>query len=303
MELQQIRYFLSIDAHGSFSRAAGECAVSQPALTASIKKLETEIGGPLFYREGKRLVITPLGRLVRPALEQALAGTQSARDIAQNFKLLRQAPLRLGVLGSVGPMLLSRMFAAFHRKYPGVELTVQDGGTATLLQKLEAGEMDLALTSAPEPLADNFRSETLYCEPYVVAFAPGNALGRLDKVRLADVNGQPYVDRLSCEMREAVMALTRQSGVELYATFRSQREDWVEAMVLAGLGFAFMPLHSVRSSQLQHRPLVEPAVERKILAVDVRGRQRPQVAQLLIDELRNFEWESAAAASRQRTAA
>jgi len=303
MELQQIRYFLSIHAHGSFSRAAGECAVSQPALTASIKKLESEIGGPLFYREGKRLVITPLGRLVRPALEQALAGTQSARDIAQNFKLLRQAPLRLGVLASVGPMLLSRVFAAFHRKYPGVELTVREGSTAALLQKLEAGEIDLALTSAPEPMAGGFRSETLYCEPYVVAFAPGNPLGRLEQVRLADVNGEPYVDRLACEMREAVMALTRQSGVELYATFRSEREDWVEAMVLAGLGFAFMPLHSARSSQLHYRPLIEPAVERKILAVDVRGRQRPQVAKLLLEEMRCFEWEGATAAAKRRNAA
>jgi DNA-binding transcriptional LysR family regulator len=296
MELQQIRYFLSIHSHGSFSRAASECAVSQPALTASIKKLENEIGGPLFYREGKRLLMTPLGRLVRPALEQVVAGTQSARDIAQNFKLLRQAPLRLGVLGTIGPTLLSRVFARFHRNYPGVELTVQEGSNPELMQQLEVGEIDLAVTSTPEPLADNFRCETLFTEPYVVAFAPGNPLGRFEKVRLADVDGEPYVDRLSCELREAVMALTRQSGVNLYATFRSQREDWVESMVLAGLGFAFMPLHSVRSSQLQHRPLVEPKVERKVMAVDVRGRQRPEVAELLLEEMRRFEWQATAAA-------
>jgi DNA-binding transcriptional LysR family regulator len=295
MELQQIRYFLSIHAHGSFSRAASECAVSQPALTASIKKLESEIGGPLFYREGKRLVITPLGRLVRPALEQAVAGTQSARDIAQNFKLLRQAPLRLGVLGTIGPTLLSRVFAVFQRKYPGVELTVQEGSNQELMHRLEVGEIDLAVTSTPEPLTDNFRSEALFTEPYVVAFAPGNPLGRLQQVRLADVNGEPYVDRLSCELREAVLALTRQSGVELYATFRSQREDWVESMVLAGLGFAFMPLYSVRSSQLQHRPLIEPKVERKIMAVDVRGRQRAEVTELLLKEMRGFEWQASAA--------
>jgi DNA-binding transcriptional LysR family regulator len=67
-------------------------------------------------------------------------------------------------------------------------------------------------------------------------------------------------------------------------------------MVLAGLGFAFMPLHSVRSSQLQHRPLVEPKVERKVMAVDVRGRQRPEVAELLLEEMRRFEWQAPAAA-------
>lgn len=208
-----------------------------------------------------------------------------------------------GVLGTIGAVLLSRMFAQFHSKYPSVELTVQEGSTALLLQKLEAGEIDLAVTSTPEPLADPFRSEMLYAEPYVVAFAPGNPLGRFEQVRLADVDGEPYVDRLACELRETVMALTQQTGVKLYATFRSEREEWVESMVLAGLGFAFMPLHSVRSGQLQHRPLVEPAVERKIIAVDMRGRQRAQVAELLLKEMRSFAWQSAGSRPRPARAA
>lgn len=103
MELQQIRYFLAVQRHGSFSRASDECDVSQPALTLAVKKLEGEIGGELFHREGKRLVLTALGRLVQPALEQAVVGAQSARNIAENFHLLRQAPLRLGLQSTIGP--------------------------------------------------------------------------------------------------------------------------------------------------------------------------------------------------------
>lgn len=290
MELQQIRYFLAIQEHGSFSRAARECQVSQPALTAAIKKLETEIGSPLFFREGKRVVVTPLGRLVQPALEQALVGTESARDIAHNFRLLRQAPLRVGVMTTIGPGRLARFLDAYHRQHPGVELTVHDAALPVLQQKLESGELDLAVVSSPAPLDDGLRAEALYQEPYVVVFAPGHHLERLAEVRLADLAGEAYVDRLACEFREAVMAVCGERRIELYASFRSEREDWVEAMVLAGLGFAFMPRHSVRSSGLQQRPLVDPAVSRTVAVADVRGRQRSPAAKLFVDDLRAFSW-------------
>lgn len=290
MELQQIRYFLAIHSHGSFSRAADECDVSQPALTAAMKKLEAEVGGLLFHREGKRVVITPLGRLVQPSLEQALLGTESAHTIARNFKLLRQAPMRLGVMDTVGPHRVSRFLATFHRAHPGVELTVQDEGMPGLLQKLESGELDLAVLSTPQPLGETFRSEQLYTEPYVVIFAQGHRLGAFKEVRLADLDGEPYVDRLSCEYREEVMALASRSTVTLYAAFRSEREEWVEAMVLCGLGFAFMPRYAVRSPLLQVRPVVDPPIQRQIVVADVRGRRRSDAAKIFVEELKQFDW-------------
>lgn len=296
MELQQIRYFLAISSHGSFSRAAQECGVSQPALTAAMKKLETEIGGPLFHREGKRVVVTPMGRLVQPALQQVMQGTQSAATLARNFQLLRQAPLRLGALHTVGPARIAAFLSAFHRKHPGVEVTVQEGGVAGLLQLLEAGELDFAVTNVLQPPPDTFRSEILYTEPYVVICPPGHRLSRLQSVRLADVDGEAYVDRLACELREAVMAIAAERKVTLYACFRSERDPWVQAMVRAGLGFAFMPLNSVNPDGIAVRPLVEPEVERKIALVDVRGRQRSQAAKLFADEIRGFDWAARLAA-------
>ncbi len=296
MELHQIRYFLAVSRHGSFSRACAECEVSQPAFTQAVRKLENEVGAELFHREGKRLVLTPLGRLIRPALEQTVAGARSAHDVAQNFRLLRQAPLRLGVQSSIGPRRLATFFSQFHRAQPGVELAVEDGDRERLQQKLELGEIDLAVVSASTPVPDAFRTELLYVEPYVVVVPPGHRLGRLSDVRLADVHGEPYVDRLACEMREAVMALSRQAGVNLYAICRSDKEDWVEAMVLAGLGFAFMPAYSMRSPDLHWRALVDPPVSRDVVAVDCRGRSRSPAVKLFLEQIRAFEWQPDGAA-------
>jgi DNA-binding transcriptional LysR family regulator len=194
---------------------------------------------------------------------------------------------------TIGPTRVASFLSAFHRKQPGVEITVEDGSHGRLLEKLEAGALDIAVLGATPALPDAFRSETLYAEPYVVVLPAGHPLGRLQKIRLADVSGEAYVDRLACEMREAVMALTRERGIELYATFRSEREDWIEAMVLAGLGFAFMPAFSIRSRELQQRPLVEPQVQREVVAVDVRGRARSPAARLFLQEIQAHAWEPA----------
>lgn len=76
--------------------------------------------------------------------------------------------------------------------------------------------------------------------------------------------------------------------MELYAAFRSEREDWIESMVVAGLGFAFMPQYSVRLSGLLQRPLFDPRVERTVLLTDVRGRQRSLATKLFVSATSGF---------------
>lgn len=293
MELYQIRYFLSVCEHGSFSRAAEACEVSQPAMTAAIKKLEREIGSPLLHREGKRLIVTELGCRMRPHLEQVLGETQRAADVARNFHLLRQAPLRVGTMPTIGPARLSAFFSGFRLRSPGVELTVEEAPLPSLLRDLEAGELELAVISSPQPLADAFRVEPLYRERYVVAFPKGHDFERLEQVTLKDTSGKDYVDRLACELREIVMAVCRDRGVELYAAFRTDREDWIQSLVQAGLGFAFMPEHSVTSRSVLTRPLIDPPVERAVLAAEVRGRKRSPPAKLFFEALHAYPWAKA----------
>lgn len=290
MELRQIRYFLSICEHGGFSRAAEACGVTQPALTKAIKALEEDVGGAMFHREGRRLVLSELGQMVRPHL-QRLAGEQDAAlTVAKNFKLLKQAPLRVGILPTIGPARIGRFLGAFRDDNPGVELAVTEGSTDTLAKQLEHAELDIALANGIAGFGDPFRAEPLYNERYVVIFPPGHRFEKLDAVRLADLDGEDYVDRLACEMREMVMGVLGDRSIQLYAKFRSEREDWVQTMVLAGLGFAFMPEYSVTVGGLLSRPLVEPAVSRDVQAFEVRGRQRSPAAALFLQNMARFGW-------------
>ena len=272
MEMSQIRYVLAAAKALNFTRAAEDCNVTQPALTKGIKALEAELGAPLFHREGRGVMLSQFGQSMLPHLSQILSGADAARVLAQNFRLLEKVPLRLGVLSTVGHVRLARFLAAFEAAHAGIELAVSEGSVPDLRERLAGGVLDAAILTLDQEITAALRSRPLYSERYVVVFPPGHRLGQLNAVALSDLSGEPYVDRLACEMREMVMAVCEAEGVSLYARFRSEREDWVQAMVLAGIGFAFMPEYSVTLPGLIQRPLIAPEVAREVGLAYMPGR-------------------------------
>ena len=290
MEMSQIRYVLAAAKALNFTRAASDCNVTQPALTKGIKALEAELGAPLFHREGRQVMLSQFGQSMLPHLTQILAEADAARLLAQNFRLLEKVPLRLGVLSTVGHVRLARFLAGFEAAHAGIELAVSEGGAADLREQLAGGEIDAAILTLDGGVTATLRCRRLYSERYVVVFPPGHRLGQLNAVALSDLSGESYVDRLACEMREMVMAVCEAEEVELYARFRSEREDWVQAMVLAGIGFAFMPEYSVTLPGLVQRPLIAPEVTREVGLVHMPGRPFTPAMEAFVRAVDGFGW-------------
>jgi DNA-binding transcriptional LysR family regulator len=284
MEMHQVRYFLAVTETRSFTRAAERCAVSQPALTAAIKKLEEELGGPLILRERGGAKLTALGQHVLPRFQRLLDETQAVQVIADNHRRLKQVPLRVGVLCTIGPAHLAASLAAFQAKAPGVELELAVAMQAEILRRLEEAEVDVILSNLGEAVPDWCVVAPLYDERYVVALPPGHRLAAREGLRLEDLDGEPYLDRLACEMRERVAAACAARGMELYAAYRTDREDWVQSLVRAGLGFAFMPEHSLLAEATQ-APLVDPPISRTITLVRSGDRKPTPALQLFWDTL------------------
>src|SRR3569833_1482091 len=126
MEMHQIRYFLAVCNTLNFTRAAEQCNGTQPALTRAIQKLEEELGGLLFRRERKLTHLTDLCNLVRPQLETILRQSEQARSTAQSFLQLRDAPLRLGVMCTIGPVRFVSFLSRFGADHPGVEVSLTE---------------------------------------------------------------------------------------------------------------------------------------------------------------------------------
>ena len=290
MEMHQVRYFLAAAKVLSFTRAAEDCHVSQPALTTAIKKLEAQLGSPLFLREGRQIALTEFGRRMAPHLGQIVEQARAAETVAKDFRLLNQVPVRVGVMSTIGPMRLAGLLAAFAQQSPGVETAVRDGAPEALAAQLDADELDLAILNPLDGLGDNYRAEPLYSERYMVLLPPTHPFRKRNALALRDLSEQPYVDRLSCEMREMVMGVCADMGVKLYARFRSEREDWVQAMVMANIGFAFMPEFSVTHPDSVRRPLIDPAVARTISLITVPGRKHSPAVAAFIRAVRTFKW-------------
>ncbi|MCO5163929.1 MAG: LysR substrate-binding domain-containing protein [Mesorhizobium sp.] len=290
MEMFQVRYVLAAARLLNFTKAAAQCNVSQPALTKAIKTLEAELGAPLFHREGKKVLLSDFGRTLLPHLQLILNETEATRTLADNFRLLNNVPIRLGVMSTIGPIRLSRFLAKFQADHHGVEVAVTEASADELKSQLESAELDLAVLNPMDDARARFMVHELYSERYVVIFPPEHRLAALNAIKLSDLSGEPYVDRLSCEMREMVMATCAANDVTLYARFRSEREDWVQAMVLARIGFAFMPECSVTLPELLQRPLIEPEVSRKISIVSVPGRPYSPATAAMLRAAKSFQW-------------
>ena len=290
MEMGQIRYALAAARHLNFTRAAEECGVSQPALTKGIRSLEDDLGASLFSREGRKVTLTVFGRTMLPRLQGILDEAEATRSLAESFHKLNKVPVKLGVQSTIGHVRLARFLAAFERRHEGVELTVTEAQPPELLAQLDAAEIDMAILTRTPQMEETLRLMPLYGERYVVVIPPGHRLERTNAVTLSDLSGEAYVDRLACELREMVMSVCADRGIDLYARFRSEREDWVQAMVLAGIGFAFMPEYSVSLPGLIQRPLVEPEVARDVVAATVPGRQHSPALAALVRSAQGFGW-------------
>jgi LysR family transcriptional regulator, hydrogen peroxide-inducible genes activator len=178
MEMHQVRYFLAVCETLNFTRAAENCNVSQPALTRAVHKLEEDLGGLLLRRENNLTHLTDFGRLVRPHLDQMMAEAKAAKSTATHFLHMDNAPIKLGVMCTVGPVRFMSFLAEFRETHPGCDMTLIEGVPARLAELLHVGELDLAVMARPEAFNDRLEVRPLYHERFCVAFPMGIAFAR-----------------------------------------------------------------------------------------------------------------------------
>jgi len=293
MEMHQIRYFLAVCDSLNFTRAAESCNVTQPALTRAIQKLEEELGSLLLRRERSRTHLTDFGQLMRPHLEQIAANAEKAATTAKSFLKLEDAPLRLGVMCTVGPNRCIGLLAQFNSEHPGVDVTLSEGVPAALTESLLSGDLDIAVMVRPPEKDDRLRAEPIYRERFVVAFPPGHRFTRMNAVKTSDCGGESYLVRINCEYINHWDDYLRDNGIKLREAYRSEREDWIQTMVMAGMGICFIPEFSPAQSGLNTRPLIEPEVFREICLVSVPGRRFSPAVSAFVQAVKRYPWQSA----------
>ncbi|MEL6318476.1 MAG: LysR family transcriptional regulator, partial [Pseudomonadota bacterium] len=263
----------------NFTRAAELCDVSQPALSRAIKKLEEELGAPLVRRERGRTHLTDLGARIRPRLEQSLALAEAAKSEADEFARMDRATLTLGVMCTIGPARLIALVDHLTRELPEIELRLLEGSGPAIVERLLAGEFDVALAGMPA-YPDEVAVQSLYQERYVVAFPSGHRFETMPVVPRRELRGERYLQRINCEYPAHVAAEIGPYDMPVEVLYESEHEDWIQAMIIAGMGCACMPEFMPLYPELKTRVLTEPELSRTISILTVRGRPHSPVVRL-----------------------
>ncbi|MCB9960143.1 MAG: LysR family transcriptional regulator [Rhodospirillaceae bacterium] len=292
MEMHQIRYFLAVAETLNFTRAAERCNVTQPALTRAIQKLEDEFGGLLFRRERQLTHLTDLGRLVKPQLDRIWQDTEATKSTARNFLKLEDAPLNIGLMCTIGPMRGIGFLNDFRTANPGIEVTLLEGVPAKLAELLTEGAIDVAVMAQADDFSDQFNVHPLYREHFTIAFPPGHRFAAANAVQYRDIHGETYLRRLNCEYWDHLRSISMSMGVQVRVAYRSEREDWIQTMVMAGMGICFLPEFSVLLPGLQTRRVIDPEVTRDVSLVTVPGRRFSPAVATFVRAIKAYGWRS-----------
>lgn len=282
MEMNQIRYYLAICEHRNFTHAARASNVSQPSLTAAIKKLEDELGGPLFLRDRAGCRLTSLGMLVRPRLEKVHSEAREAKAEAVRHTRLERVPISVGIGETIGHNKLSEAVERYRARLPQAEIELIVSPHETLLSGLRDGSLDIAVTAALVS-PDLYRIDPLYREGYRVVVAAGHPLGEKETVSLELLATADLLDRPNCEMRDALHGACADNGHTLYAAYRSNRVDWLLALARQGSGAVVLPTTAVPSDDtLVSMPIEGVEIARQVVALRFRQQaSRPEAEELV----------------------
>jgi DNA-binding transcriptional LysR family regulator len=290
MELHEIRYYLALSETLNFTRAAEACNVTQPALTRAIKSLEDKLGGNLIHRERGNTHLTDLGRLMKPYFEEMFGHMAEAKKRAESFVKLTESRLTIGLMCTIGPANLVDLVAGFNGDHRGIELYIKDGTACRLEALLTQGEIDVAICCTPDAPSDALHALSLFRERFRIAVAPTHPLAQLERVTIPDLEGQNYLCRVNCEYLGYIRDFRESMGIETRRVYASERDDWIQCMVLAGLGFTIIPEFAVTVPGLVVLPLVEPEFVREVNLVTVRGRPHSPAVGAFVLACRRYPW-------------
>jgi LysR family hydrogen peroxide-inducible transcriptional activator len=276
MEIHQLRYAVAVAKMGNFSRAAEHCHVSQPSLSQQILKLEDELGGRLFDRMKREAKLTAHGETFLRRALRILEEVDSVQREATDAQGLLRGTLTIGVLPTIAPYLLPEVMAQFTKKFPGVEIVVQEDTTARLLKLALDYEIDFVLASQP---IQNERLEIqgLFSEELLLALPPRHPLTRKRTIAVADLEGELFIVMKEGHcLGDQVLGFCDRRDVKPKISFRSSQLETVQAFVASGLGLSLIPAMAARSKRKdspEYRSLRSPRPERKIVVA--WPKQRP----------------------------
>jgi len=292
MTLTELRYIVAVARERHFGRAADSCFVSQPTLSVAVKKLEDELGVPLFERGSGDVTVTPAGQRIIEQAQRVLEQAALVKELAKQGKDPLSGPLRVGVIFTIGPYLLPALVPMLRKKAPRMPLLLQENYTHRLIELLRQGDIDVAI------LAEPFDQQGLavipvYDEPFVVTVPKGHAWSTRRSVSSRELKDENMLllgtgHCLRDQVLEACPELNRFSSTSegMQRAFEGSSLETIRHMVASGTGMTVLPITAVpkqasRDRLLAYVPFTKPAPERRVVLAYRKSFPRPEAIDML----------------------
>lgn len=292
MEMQQIRYFLTLAQTLNFTRAAEECNVSQPALTRAVQQLEAELGGELIRREGRLSHLTELGHKMLPLVRQCYESAQSAKALARAVKTGEAASLAIAVSRALDLNLLMGPLSELHGGFPGLQLKLRRGDGAQISQMLKSGEVEIAVGGPLGETWDRLDAWPMFTESFDLVVGAGHELAARNELELDVelVRGAQFLVQMGADTTEPHLARLADLGITLMNAHQVDTDRDLNHLLDANFGVAIAPASALRSSGLRHLSFAGLDLRQTVAIYTVAGRPRSREAAALINLLRAADW-------------
>ncbi len=180
-----LHYFVTIVAQGSYTKAADHLGIAQSALSIAMRKFELQIGMPLLIRSSKGVVVTKEGEVLLAHSKDILARISDAETALSDLRGLDQGEVSIGIPGMMGSYFFPEILMAFKFKYPNLNLSIMEGGTQTIKEKLLSGELDLGVI-VDDHIPDSLQVQRFIRPQMVAAVGKNHALANMKSVTYAD---------------------------------------------------------------------------------------------------------------------
>jgi LysR family hydrogen peroxide-inducible transcriptional activator len=279
MTLTELRYVVAVADEKHFGRAAARCFVSQPSLSASVKKLEEELGVKLFERGKGGVFVTAAGEQVVSQARRALDEAARVKAVARQGRDQLKGVLRLGVIHTVAPYLLPELVAALRRLAPEMPLDIEENMTANLDRMLRAGEVDAVILALPYE-APGIETRPLYDEEFSVIAPARHAYARRRSVAVEELDaGELLLLPAGHCFRDQVLDACAEFSRPPAAGRQGSSLETLRSMVASGLGVTVLPASALTprfaSPLVKPVPFSEPRPARRIGIASRQGFHRP----------------------------
>ena len=294
--LRQLRFLAALAEHGSFSRAAEGCFVTQPTLSAGIKELEGVLGAQLVERGARGAMLTPAGEA---AVTRARTILTEAEDLVHAARAAGEplaGPFRLGVIPTIAPFLLPKVLPALRKRFPDLELFLREDLTQRLAEGLKERRLDAALIALPYD-APGIETRVIAEDEFLFAAHPDHPLATVNRLEPGMLSDEPLLllEDGHCLRDHALSVCAAGAGGahegEARSDFAATSLHTLVQMVKSGLGATLLPRLALDAGladrlDLAVRPFDPPVAGREIGVAWRKGSARADEAVKLAEAVR-----------------